>query len=268
MLPEELILEIFYKLHPTDLGRCGLVSKKWEALANDASLWRAMEKPANAFDAKKWAEHFGVTIDEPHLPLNIHKILKSQCPFSEKGIKVEETHLLVLIPGSFNGKPLTLKTFGDLVKGKFPELGQNGYRFLWETAEECGGNGKSRWVLMTKEVLSKSKNKSFAKQQKLVEKDGLGNYLVPEALDVVICAISEYALSGGTTRILSDNQLTFTNCQECFNGSRVCIGRFAPTGLGVHCHNYSDGTNDDIGVVALRNLNTLQSPSKLDCTLF
>ena len=250
VLPEEISLEIFSKLQPTDLGRCGLVSKQWEVLANDESLWKAMEKPANAFGAKQWAEHFfGIIVDEPPLPLNIHKILKSQCPFSEKGKKVEDTHVLVLIPGSFNGKPLTLKTFGEHVHLRYPELGQNGYRCLWDAAGECGGNGKSHWVLMTKDVLSESRNKSFAAQQKKVEEGGQGNYQVPEALDVVVCAISEYARSGGATRLLNDKPRTYTRCQDKIEGYQIVVGGFASAGLDVFCHN-SD--NDFIGVGALR----------------
>ena len=250
ILPVEIGFKIFSELLPTDLGRCGLVSKQWEVLANDESLWKAMGVPANAFGAKQWEEYFfGLKVDEPPLPLNIHKILKSQCPFSEKGKKVEDTHLLVLIPGTIDGKPLTLKSFGELLGSRFPEFGQNGYRFIWDDAKECGGNGKSHWVLMTKDVLEGSRGESFAAQQEQVKEDGKGNYQVPGVLEAVVCAISEYARSGGATRLLSDKPWTYTRCQDEKRGYQVVVGGFAPAGLLVDNYCYDGG---HIGVVALR----------------
>lgn len=259
VLPVEICFNIFSKL-PKDLEACSLVSKQWNALANDKALlnlWKGI--PANAFGAKQWKEYFGVTIDPvnvPLLPMNIHKILKSQCPFSKKKKKVEDTHVLVLIPGNLNGGPLTLKTFGEFVKLKFPEFGKKGYRFLSNAAEKCDGTGKSYWVLMTKKNLTDSYGKSFAVNKGQVEERGQGIYQVPEALDVIVCAISEYARSNKEirlfskdTRLFSKYQLTYTLCQAIEGSGHLYVGGFMLDGLRV-----SDSNSDDRhrGVAALR----------------
>lgn len=251
-LPPEMIDAIFSKLkRPTDLVRCGLVCELWHKISNAESLWKALPPPSIAFGQKQWAEYFGLDVEESSLPVDIHKILKSQCPFSEKEIKVEDTHLLVLIPGSINGKLrklLTLKTFGEHIKLKFPDLGQTGYRYIWDAAKECDGNGESHWVLMTKKILTGSRNKSFAEQQDQV---GKRNYQVPGTLDVVACVISEYARSNKDTRLFGDSPLTYTRCQERLQGCQVVIGGFAPAGLDVSCYDTDD---EDIGIAALRKL--------------
>lgn len=251
VLPLEISLKIFSKLQPIHLGRCSLVNKQWQALANYESLWKAMGIPANAFGPRQWEKYFGLIVDAPPLPLNIHKILKSQCPFWKKGKRVEDTHLLVLIPGSINGEPLTLKTFGKRVKLKFPELGQNGYRFIWDAAKsKCRGNGKSYWVLMTKFVLPGSIGKRAYPQQVQVEKDGQGNYKVPKALDVVVCAISRYARTNKKTRLFSNK--TYARCKDKARGYRLCVGDFAPDGLQVVSSYHYDDVS--IGVVGSRKL--------------
>ena len=68
-----------------------------------------------AFGKDLWATHLGDIGIEPPLPPNIKEILNAPCPFFP-GKKVEETHLLVLIPKTVNGKPLTMQTLGELVQ--------------------------------------------------------------------------------------------------------------------------------------------------------
>lgn len=245
VLPVEMSLKIFSELQPADLKRCALVCKKWQPIAQDKNLWIH----ANAFGAKKWKEYFGIEVDSPLLPSNIYQILKRQCPFSEKGKKVEDTHLLVLVPGSINGEPLTLRTFGKFLGNIFPEFGESGYPFLWPEAEECGGNGESHWVLMTKDLLSGSRDKHFDKQQKQIEDQGKRKYQVPEALDVVVCAISAYACS--STRLFHKIPPIFTICKEKFRIYHVIIGQFNQSGLNVSFNHFPA---QNIGVAALRKL--------------
>ena len=71
--------------------------------------------PSIAFGAAAWKKHFGDVGVEPPLPQDIHQILSASCPFWPSK-KVHETHLLVLVPQTVGGKPLTLKTLGELVK--------------------------------------------------------------------------------------------------------------------------------------------------------
>lgn len=167
-LPEEAFFKILSYLNENELGRSSLVSKEWKRIASDEALWKPLY-PKIAFGKEKWATHFGVIGEEPPLPPNIHQILKSRPRFLN-GKSVEETHMLVLIPSSINGKPLTLNSIGDLVES--PLQGhKTGYRYIWsEMFTEHGEKSvnASYWVLMSKDVLPKSRNKNYSAQQELV----------------------------------------------------------------------------------------------------
>ncbi len=217
-------------------------------LAPDKNL----QIPAIAFGKKQWAE-LGLDVEDLPLPANIDEILKSPCPYSKDGKKVEETHVLVLRPGSINGETLNADNFGKFMKSKFPELGEDGYRFIIDKAKKLGSDDKPCWMLLKREVIDGSRNKSFAEQQKMVEEQGQEKYQVPGALDVIVCAMAEYArfkteYARSKTRLFNNDPLTYTRCQK-INGYQVVVGGFAPDGLGVVV-NFSDFNY--IGVAALR----------------
>lgn len=239
-LPIEINWKIFSQLPPEDLEQCRGVSALWQTLANDPFLPNPV--PENAFGKKQWKQYFDVDVEEPRLPLNIYAILNRKCRFSNSKEKVKDTQLLVLIPESINEEPLTLETFGKLIKSKFPEFGGNGYHSLWNTAKDCKGNGKARWVLLTRNVLDSSRFISIKKHENLVKERGKGEYHVPSALDVVVCVISEYVRH--KIRLYYNDELpTYTLCQEHFTDSdsknsdpqnnQVLVGDFSPKGLNV-----------------------------------
>ena len=191
--------------------------------------------PAIAFGKKEWAE-LGLEVEDIPLPEDVDAILKSPCPFSKKGERVEQTHVLVLKPGSINGEDLNAENFGKFMKSKFPELDEEGYRFILDDAKKLGSHEEARWILMKKDVIDGSRNKSFADQQKMVEEQGQKKYQVPRVLDVIVCAMTEYARSQGKTRLFSDSPWTYTRCQENVQGYQMVVGGFAPAGLCVSNH--------------------------------
>ena len=67
------------------------------------------------FGARDWIRYYGEVEESPPLPPHIFKILMSSCLYWE-GKRVEETHLLTLIPETVNGAPLTLNTLRELIK--------------------------------------------------------------------------------------------------------------------------------------------------------
>ena len=71
--------------------------------------------PEMAFGKAKWERYFGDVGVEPPLPKDIVEVLKSPCPYWG-GRRVEETHLLVLIPQSVNGRSFTIGTLGEMIK--------------------------------------------------------------------------------------------------------------------------------------------------------
>ena len=122
---------------------------------------KPVQKPTIAFGAEQWKKYFGDVGQEPPLPANIHEILNSPCPFIQ-GKKKEETHLLVLIPATLNGQPLTLKRLGALMKARDSKLKEGGYRYFNDNGNHIDTPFEtSHWVLMTKDVIEGSRSKEL-----------------------------------------------------------------------------------------------------------
>lgn len=132
----------------------------------------------------------------PPLPENIDQIMEDLCPIygdqvQEDGtyLKVKDTHFLVLIPQEFK----TLQHLQDNIlkpfeKREYPQPNYPlqcssvyGYNLSWRkyAAVEFP---ETQWVLMTKDVLPQSRNKSWQQQVELVEalsQKALANYRIP-----------------------------------------------------------------------------------------
>lgn len=156
--------------------------------------------------------------------------------------------MLVWIPTTINGQPLTLNSIGQFVKAKsFPE-NNDGYRNYWSEAKNQIGDktiDQAGWVLMTKDVLLGSRNKNYIYQKQMVEQ--CSEYEVPNALEVAFCIFAKYYSSD--IRVYSDQPWTFTCCHEKVGNRQVSVGGFlAPYGLSV-CFSYGHGC---FGIAALR----------------
>jgi len=256
---DELVLEIFSHLNLATLGTICCVSKQWKQLANDPILRKSAIYREIAFGNDKWAQCFGkdVVKDEDNreefssLPWNdfIEDCKKFKSIFPEKNAR--DTLMLVRLPKTLNGQ-LTLKSLGELAKKYFSDSGA-GYRIIWPgIVDELGDKSidKSRWVLMTKDVLPGSRNESYANPQKSVDElaeKSLISYEVPETLESAACILSQYF--GSNTRLFSDNPWTYTRCKEEVKGRQIVVGGFAPSGLVVNISLYD---TDCFGVAAMR----------------
>ena len=207
-----------------------------------------IQLPAIAFGKAKWATYFGDIGQEPPLPPDIHQILTSNCPFwSNK--KVEDTHMLVLIPSTVNGKPLTVTSLGELVKA--PKQGSpSKYSGLYLGEYKDPAVPKSYWVLMTKDVLEGTRSKSYSDHRKIVagfqQKTGIP-YEVPHIIEATVCLFMIHANTG--TRLYPDKPATYTSCQEAYDSNYPLVaGYFAAAGLNV---DRSFGSSD-VGVAGVR----------------
>ncbi len=252
LLPPEMSLEIFSYLNTAELGRCLQVSRTWNVLASDEALWKVLLLREIVFGKKQWETYFGEIGKEPPLPKDIYEILNSPCPIF-LGKKVRETHMLVLIPETVNGKPLNLTTLGELVK--VPKEGHaTQYRnILDEILNDEHANQATtqpHWVLMTMDVIPESRNESYLDQHdlitELVKQTGI-NYEVPNVLDEVICIFMHHI--GDGKRLFADKPWTYTRCQENVQSYQIIVGGFSLAGLDVNSLNFVSGL---IGVAALR----------------
>ena len=220
--------------------------KKLEIIENQkAEATEQLKKssiPKIAFGKAKWEKYFGDVGVEPPLPKDIVEVLKSPCPYWS-GKRIEETHMLVLIPQTVNGRPLTLNTLQELIQS--PQGGGHATKYsgYYELAQKEIGSqpvSPSYWALMTKDVLPNSRNKNYAEQQALIK----GPYVVPGALETATGILMHHVQTG--ERLYSDSPDTYTRCQEKLsNGYRVVVGSFGPAGLGVSGYYFCDDFRGD-----------------------
>lgn len=198
--------------------------------------------PEMAFGKAKWNKYFGDIGTEPPLPSDIEQILNSECIFWP-GKKVRETHLLVLIPNTVNGKAFHLNSLAELIKR--PKTGhKTQYRHYSKYVKQTLGTEsvRSHWVLMTKDVIPDSRRKTYSDQEALVashEKKSQVPYSFPKALDATTAILMEHVQTG--TRLYSDSPLTYTRCQR--HTWAVSIGGFSSEGLDVHRVSHWSGSD-------------------------
>jgi hypothetical protein len=211
--------------------------------------------PIGAFGAAAWAQYFGEVGAVPSLPANIAKILSDPCPFWS-GRCVRDTHLLVLIPSTVDGRDFNLDLLGELIQR--PKGGGHSTRFRaydGDVQEILGAQSPARpyWVLMTRDVLEGSRSKKYAFQKALVvsrARDTGLPYVLPGVLEAATAILSHYVRSG--ERLYGDAPWTYTRCREVIGGQYPSVsGGFVPGGLDVNC---SSNVHYCDGVAALRML--------------
>lgn len=187
----------------------------------------------------------------PALPANILEILNSKCDLSNDGRRVADTHRLVLVPASIDGKPLTLNALRELAteagKGKDPSF----YGQDWYDNEAFANKPleKSTWVLEYQTVAPKSENKTDAQQVALVEK--LPNHRTAKILEHVGAMVFNDLENG--ERIYPS---IYGRCEErSASGARVDAGHFFAGGLLVDAFN-GDSRLVYLGRAVVRKLNT------------
>jgi len=249
-IPSDVITcEIFPFLSSwEDVGRASGVCKEWSQCAEPEKVKRVKEF---YFGLKDWKKYYGCDVEKTPLPQNMWKILTSPCPFWSKK-QVRETHMLILIPKTVKGKPLTLNTLQALIQK--PRQGHaTKYSYYSETVKKKIGDqsiSKSYWALMTKDVVPNSLNKTYSEQQAFIEEP----YAVPGALEMAIAILLHHVKSG--ERLYSDKPETYTRCQDEVSrewGSRVVVGSFGASGLSVIDY-YDDKSYDYFGHYGLGGL--------------
>ena len=193
-----------------------------------ATSSKASPLPDIAYGKATWAKHGIETGPEPALPEGIETILSRPSPIAIEGYTgtIRETHLLVLIPETANGKPLTLNSLEDLF-GKYKE-----YHSIIKKEIGAIPAPPSHWVLISKNVLEGTRYQTYAKQKEMVANAKEG-YTLPNAVDIAAALLLHQKETG--ERLLRDSPWTYTRCQESVNNSKrpVAIGGFAAGGLDV-----------------------------------
>ena len=245
LLNQEHILRLSEELYTSRQKIASLeIQEEKRRIAEEQEKTRAVEAqktaepkssapPRIAFGKIEWEKYFGDVGAQPSLPTNIGEILSGPCPFYE-GKRVEDTHMLLLIPKTVNGAPLTLNSLEELIKR--PRGGGHATKYLNyddRVRKKLGDTSASRsyWVLMTKDVLPDSRNKPHCDQCLLVSIRHKP-YELPRALEATASILMHHVRTGD--RLYTDSPWTLTRCQESPSSIRnVVIGRFSSDGLDV-----------------------------------
>jgi hypothetical protein len=220
--------------------------------------------PSIAFGAAEWRKYFGDVGIEPPLPPNIEQILSRPCPFTPLPSRwnpfgsaktIRETHLLVLVPQTVNGQPLTLKSLGELVKWPLQGPASKYKRFdLGAYADPPAS--RSHWALITRTVVEGSRNKSYKDQQAVLadySRQASMPYFAPKVLDTTVAIFMEHVRTG--TELYGENPWTYTRCQEKYEANwQLIVGGFSASGLRVHFVNIDceyDGVGGSLEVPGL-----------------
>jgi hypothetical protein len=197
--------------------------------------------PSFAFGKHAWDNFFGEVGAEPQLPANINEMLNASCPFWPER-QVKDTHLLVLIPATVDGRPFSLDFLSELIRS--PKGGGQGTQYSCydnDVKLMLGAQVISYpyWILMTRDVISNSRNQTHEDQKALVaacaRHIGLP-YEMPHALDVATAIVSWYVRTGEC--LYTDHPCTYTRCQEIvadeeYDEYPVIIGGFTPEGVSI-----------------------------------
>ena len=209
ILPYDWLVYVFEYLDKTDTASSARVSRSWyEATCHPSIQKKLLEQ--FVFGPKDWKAYFGDVGIAPSVPENILDILKAGCPYW-KYKRIRETHMLVLIPKSVDGEPLTLNTLKTLIKN--PKKGENATAYSSESTGVLGELGdeevkESYWALITKDVIPESRYKTYNDQQKLL-KDG---DITPKVLEMAIGILTHYVKNEKS--LYTDDTPTYTRCQE------------------------------------------------------
>ena len=201
------------------------------------------------FGAKDWARFFGGVGKEPPLPSHIFNILMKPCLYWE-GKKIEETHLLILIPKSVDGVSLTLNRIQELIQSPKGGGYATNYKRYSEYEKKDLGDLEiedSYWVLLTEEVIPSSQQQPFEAQKALLKETDR----VPTTFEATLAAVVQYVEVG--EKLCAESSPTYTRCQEKVNNKewRVLVGSFGAKGIVINSH-YDHVCTGDFGLRALR----------------
>jgi hypothetical protein len=201
--------------------------------------------PVLAFGQEEWTRYFGDVGEVPPLPENIAQILDISCSLWENK-KVSDTHLLTLIPAQVNSRPFSLDLLGELIKDARNGAHKTGYQCYDEQVKAQIGKqspNSSYWVLMTRDVLPKSRSLDATQQETFVEdharKTGL-SYELPTALEAATTILMHYTCTG--EYLFKENPKTYARCHgliskpgDEYQRYNICVGNFSRWGLCISC---------------------------------
>ena len=227
----------FYSNHSTSFESPTLLPSRLEVILPSKTIQSKVSPPVPsiAFGKADWEKYFGDIGIEPPLPENIEELLNEPCPFWPNK-KVKETHLLVLIPNTVDGKPFTMNYLEEHIRK--PKSGYaTQYSYYDYSAKQVVGDKSypSHWVLMTKDIIPGSRDKGKSNGCDMIanrnKETGL-LYDLPHALEATTSILMHLVKTGYT--LYGCRPSTYTYSQDiCKSGYPLVVGNFADGGLSL-----------------------------------
>lgn len=252
----ELETKIYSYLNLSDLVSVSLVDKKRNKIVNAHTLSTpSLKEKCVTFSSRDWKRYCKKDVDTEgevsSFPRDFYDKFNEPCPVFP-GKLLGQTHTITWIPKSIGSEPLTLNSFGKVLKEHFPDnIKYNGYNFIYEPiTEKHGETGplKSYWALMTRNVIPGSTMKFYEEQQSLVANlSEKTPYEVPKIVEAVVCISTNYFKF--KERLSAKEQVIFRRCQEQTFGNQLITRCAGADGLEIHT---SPFLSQDYGVAVVR----------------
>ena len=253
------IFDIFRQCNLLELEKCSQVSAKWNHLANDSYLKKEAIFKGLANNPCYLNEYFGQGTISPDeikkafdlLPNNIDEILKMPCLIFP-GKSIRQTHNLLWIPESINGKELNVNNFGELLKQLWPN-NPTGYQYIDPEIATSLGDSKicSGWMFMTRDVLPNSRSKSYTEHEKMISdlyKVNQPLYEIPSTGEAIFGILHSKEI------IFGNDPQTFTRTKDSFlSQSTYTVGAVNEMGINIQKCDY---LSPSVGVAAIWRLPT------------
>lgn len=161
------------------------------------------------------------------LPPNILQILGSQCPFSSRGVTVEQTHVLAWVE-----KGDTVNQLLQHLANRRPAESSLKCRHLTELVQNAIGNipvEETHWVLMLKEALPNSRGLSPEERQQLLEQ--YPDYVYPTLVESILCM--DRAYHSEPKELLYSNPISPKELRQNVGGFQI-LSLFSKPNTGVN----------------------------------
>ncbi|MFV0340286.1 MAG: hypothetical protein ACK5MA_06645 [Parachlamydiaceae bacterium] len=179
----------------------------------------------------------GVDVGEvPPLPKELSEALNKPCPIAKDGSKMIDTHVILWMPPTLNGEPISVNTlermaqadaFGENEIGY--EVCESGYRTNAVINQPLE---RGYWLALYKKPVAESEH--FEEIVKYI-KENCPGYEMPKVREVIASCVMQYGCSGDQKeRILArENDACYCICEEPLEPVSVWVGSFAPSGLKI-----------------------------------
>jgi hypothetical protein len=185
----------------------------------------------------------GIDVGEvPPLPKELLKALNQPCPIAKDGSKMIDTHVILWMPPTLNGAPITVNTLEEMATSA--EFGKN--KIGYESCDSAirtdavinQGLEKGYWLVLYKKPIAEGQ--SYEKKQQYIT-DNCPGYEMPKTRETIACCLMQYGCSGDKKeRILArEDEVRYSTSEERVGGLQVVVGGLDSSGFRVRKH-YGD----------------------------